>query len=170
MIVIPFDVNDRRLRDALLQRLLNEAIESLAEDTKPLWGTMIAQHMVEHLVWAFELSTGIADVACHTPPHLLDRAKRFLYDNRPTPREFKNPLLGKDPPAFRYPTVAEAKTVLRNEITRFHSHYRERPDAIHVHPLFGLLGVEEWERSHFKHCYHHLLQFQLVSRVGPSAL
>ena len=35
-----------------------------------------------------------------------------------------------------------------------------------VHPTFGPLAAEEWSRSHFKHVYHHLLQFGLLERDG----
>jgi hypothetical protein len=31
-----------------------------------------------------------------------------------------------------------------------------------MHPLFGPIGAEEWTRVHFKHAYHHLLQFALI--------
>ena len=141
MIAIPFDVNDRGLREALFHHLLSDAVEDLAEDVQPLWGNMTAQHMVEHLVWAFELSIGTAEVACHTPPHLVGRAKRFLYDTRPTPHEFRNPLLGESPPAFRYGTMTEAKAALQQETMRFLHHFREHPEAVHVHPLFGPLGA-----------------------------
>jgi oxepin-CoA hydrolase/3-oxo-5,6-dehydrosuberyl-CoA semialdehyde dehydrogenase len=166
MITIPFDVNDAKLRKKFFDEHLDVCIASLAENTPPFWGNMSAQHMIEHLVWAFECSTGVLEVPCRTPANLLERAKRFLYDNRPTPHEFKNPLLGEDPLPFRFPSFTDAKDALRNEVVRFTKHFQEQPDAVHVHPLFGPLGAEEWQRSQFKHCYHHLLQFGLIE-IGP---
>jgi oxepin-CoA hydrolase/3-oxo-5,6-dehydrosuberyl-CoA semialdehyde dehydrogenase len=165
MIAIPFDVNDAELRKKFFDQLFAECIASFAENTTPLWGKMTPQHMIEHLVWAFECSTGNLEVPCRTPANLLERAKRFLYDNRPTPHEFKNPLLGENPPLFRFPGFAEAKDALYKEVARFIDHFREQPNAIHVHPLFVPLGAEEWQRSHFKHCYHHLLQFGLIDQA-----
>jgi hypothetical protein len=123
---------------------------------------MTAQHMVEHLQWAFACSTGAIAVPCTLPPQLLERAKRFLHDNRPTPREFKNPLLGDGPPPHRYAGLGAAKSALNDEVASFMRHFTEDPSAVHTHPLFGPLGREEWHRSHFKHSYHHLLQFSLV--------
>jgi len=168
MIAIPFDVNDEKLRKKFYDQLFAECIASLAENTPPLWGKMTPQHMIEHLVWAFECSTGILEVPCRTPANLLERAKRFLYDNRPTPHEFKNPLLGENPPPFRFPRFADAKDALHKEVARFIDHFQEQPNAIHIHPIFGPLGAEEWRRSQFKHCYHHLLQFGLINQSATT--
>ena len=135
------------------------AIDSLTEPTKPLWGKMTAQHMVEHLYWAFELSTGKSEIHYNRPENLTQRAKRFLYDNGPMPHLFKNPLLGEEPPPLRFADLADSKIALREELNRFFDHFLAIPTAIHNHPIFGPLGAEEWERTHYKHCYHHLLQF-----------
>jgi len=170
MIAIPFNVNDRVLREAFFDHLFHRAIENLREEDQALWGGMSARHMVEHLDWAIGLSIAATNVDCKTLPHLIERAKRFLYDNRPTPHEFRNPLLGETPPAFRFGSMAEAKAALRMATTSYLHHFREHPEAVHVHPLFGPLGAEEWERAHFKHCYHHLLQFRLVSAVGGAVV
>lgn len=124
--------------------------------------------MLEHLIWAFECSTGKLLVRCHTPDSILERVKRFLYDNRPTPREFKNPELGDTPPEFRFANFEIARDRFKDELVHWLEYFREHPDSVHVHPVFGPLGREEWERSHFKHCYHHLLQFGLIEKGGSS--
>ena len=129
---------------------------------------MTPQHMIEHLVWAFECSTGIIEVTCRTPENLLERVKKFLYNNQQTPHDFKNPLLGEIPPPFRFPSFANAKGALHKEAARFVDHFREQSNAIQVHPVFGPLCAEEWQRSHFKHCYHHLLQFGLINQIGTT--
>jgi hypothetical protein len=169
MTAIPFDVNDEKLRKKFFDHLFTDCIACLTENTPPLWGKMTPQHMIEHLVWAFECSTGTLEVPCRTPENLLERAKRFLYDNKPTPHEFKNPLLGEDPLPFRFLSFADAKDALHKEVARFVDHFREQPSAIHVHPIFGPLSAEEWQRSHFKHCYHHLLQFGIINQIGSGS-
>ena len=166
MTAIPFDVNDDKLRETFFDQLLTDRIVCLAENAPPLWGKMTPQHMIEHLVWAFECSTGTIELPCRTPENLLERAKTFLHDNRQTPHDFKNPLLDENPPPFRFSSFADAKAALHWELTRFVVHFREHPIAIHVHPIFGPLGAEEWQRSHYKHCYHHLLQFGLINQHG----
>jgi hypothetical protein len=167
VITIPFDVNDDELRTAFFDQYLAEALAGLSEHTPPHWGNMSARHMVEHLLWAFECSTGELTLPCRTPEKLLERVKAFLHDNRPTPREFKNPLLGPAPPPYRFTNLTDALAALDSEVIRFTGHFLEQPGAFHVHPIFGPLGAQEWQRSHFKHCYHHLLQFGLVREPGP---
>ena len=165
MITIPFDVNDEKLRKKFFDQFFDDRIAYLAENIPPLWGKMTAQHMIEHLIWAFECSTGILEVPCRTPANLLERVKKFLYNDQQTPHDFKNPLLGENPPLLRFLSFAEAKGALRKEVTRFVDYFREQPNAVHVHPIFGPLGAEEWQRSQFKHCYHHLLQFGLFNQL-----
>jgi oxepin-CoA hydrolase / 3-oxo-5,6-dehydrosuberyl-CoA semialdehyde dehydrogenase len=166
MITIPFTVNDDKLRKTFFNQLFIECIDNLAEDARPLWGKMSPHNMVEHLLWTFECSTGRLVVTCRTPEHILERVKKLLYDDRPMPREFKNPLLDETPPPHRFQAFSEAKIALREEVAHYVRYYSEHPEAIHTHPIFGPLGKEEWERAQFKHCYHHLLQFAVVIQAG----
>ncbi len=166
MTAIPFDVNDEKLRKTFFDRLIADCIAGLPENARPLWGKMTPQHMIEHLVWAFECSAGRLQLLCRTPENLIDRVKRILYDQRPMPHDFKNPLLGENPPPYRFSAMTEAKAALFIEIARFIDHFLKEPDAVHVHPIFGPLGAEEWHRAQFKHSYHHLQQFGLIEQFG----
>ena len=157
---IPFDVNDAGARDALLRREMWVALDLLREDSPPRWGRMSALQMVEHLSWVFEVSTGRATVACATPEAKRERAKGFLHDHTPMPREFRNPALVSGLPPLRHAGLAEAVAGLRAEVAHFLDPARD--DLRSAHPVFGPLGTEEWSRSHFKHVHHHLLQFGLL--------
>lgn len=162
MPAIRFDVNDPELRGTLFRRLLFDALAPLHEDSQPGWGRMTPQQMVEHLTWAFELSTGQAHVECPLPEAQRERLKAFLHDNRPTPREFMNPVLASGLPPLRHAGLAGAKAALRVEVDRFLQQANATPGVMHTHPVLGPIAMEEWARSHFKHAYHHLLQFGLV--------
>jgi hypothetical protein len=166
MITIPFDVNDEKLRNLFFTDILPQAVNNLDKNISPLWGKMTVQHMIEHLISTFKISTGIIEVACSTPENLLSRVKTFLQNNKETPYNFKNPLLGENPPALQHTNFIDAKVALLEELNRFLDHFQSHPDAIHIHPLFGPLGKEEWQRTHFKHCYHHLLQFGIIIEPG----
>jgi oxepin-CoA hydrolase/3-oxo-5,6-dehydrosuberyl-CoA semialdehyde dehydrogenase len=166
MVSYPFDVNDKEIRTAFFDRVLVECIDKLDEHAQPEWGSMTPQHMLEHLLWAFEYSNGILDAACRTPEAVLERSRRFLHDNRPTPHEFKNPLLGDIPPPLKFRAFAEAQGALRDANSFFVRIHAGQPETVRVHPIFGPLSLEEWQRSHFKHCYHHLLQFGLIGETG----
>ena len=159
---IPFDVNDPDVREMFLRRHLFDALVPLHDDTRPHWGRMTAQQMVEHLLWAFELSNGAAHLECPIPESQRQRLKAFLYDNRPTPREFMNPVLTAGLPPLRHKGLAEAAASLRAAVNRFMQKAASTPDATQIHPVFGPIGMDEWARAHFKHTYHHLLQFGLV--------
>jgi oxepin-CoA hydrolase/3-oxo-5,6-dehydrosuberyl-CoA semialdehyde dehydrogenase len=156
-----FDVNDAELRDSFLRHEVVGALAGLSETSEARWGRMTAQQMVEHLTWAFELSTGQAETPCHVPAAQLPRMKGFLYHNRPTPHEFMNPALASGLPLPRYGSLAEAKLALGRELERFLQE-SSRPAPVYTHPIFGPIGYEEWHRTHFKHTYHHLLQFGLI--------
>ncbi len=161
-----FDVNDDKLRESFFEHDLMSIISKLDSKTSPIWGNMGAQHMVEHLAWAFRCSTGTIKLTCHTPENLIDRVKKFLYDNRETPRSFRNPELGESPPPLQFSSFEDARIMLAAELNRFMDHFHEEPGAINIHPIFGPLGAEEWQRSHFKHCHHHLLQFGLIEHLS----
>jgi oxepin-CoA hydrolase/3-oxo-5,6-dehydrosuberyl-CoA semialdehyde dehydrogenase len=165
MLRIPFDVNDPQARDTFLRFQLTEAMAALRAQASPRWGKMTAQHMVEHLVWSYELSTGRVQVDCAFSEEQRERLKAFLRDNRPTPREFRNPVLPVDLPVLRYADLDAAKAALRVAAEGFFAQAGADPGARHMHPVFGPIGMVEWARSHFKHAYHHLLQFGLIDEV-----
>ena len=163
---VPFDVNDPKLRHDFFETILPGIVSDLDEEANPQWGKMKAQHIVEHFIWAFRLSTGKIETACKTPSQLLERVKRFLYDNRATPHDFKNPMMGDDPMPFEFPDMSEAKKEFLLELKNYLDYYQRQPDAIHIHPIFGPAGAEEWQRIHFKHFYHHLLQLNAIAESG----
>lgn len=167
MTAVPFVVDDPTVRLTFLRNTFLTALDALTEESRPLWGVMSAQHMLEHLIWGFELSTGRIATNRAVPERLIARAKPFLFNDSPTPHLFKNPLLGENPPPFRFPGLEEAKRVLREECHRFIDHAHRNPTEKFVHPIFGPLDADEWQRAHFKHCYHHLLQFGLISEASP---
>src|SRR5262245_8317518 len=162
---IRLDVNDAALREEFLRHLLPEALAPLAEEAPAAWGRMTAQQMVEHLEWVFHVSTGRARVECPVPEPERERMKLFLRSNRPSPREFMNPALVAGLPDLRHPGLAEAKASLRGGIEHFLGYQAADPGALHVHPVFGPIDGEGWSRTHFKHAFHHLLQFGLIDGV-----
>ena len=123
---------------------------------------MSAQQMVEHLLWTFDFATGDTNAHRDIPPQVAERMRTFLYDDRPTPRGFKNSLLREGLPPLRFCRLEESRAAIREAVDRFFNLYRKHPDAICDHPIFGPLNGEEWERALFKHCYHHMLQFGLI--------
>jgi Protein of unknown function (DUF1569) len=166
MIEVPFDVNNESNRTDFLRAGLFAALERLSEEQKPLWGRMTSHQMVEHLIWAMEVSNGLVRVECKLPLKLIERFKGFLYDDKPASHEIMNPELRKGLPPLRFAAIPTAVATLRQQAEIFLEH-GQKTEA-RVHPVFGLLNPEEWSRAHFKHYYHHLLQFGLISPVRLS--
>ena len=156
-----FDVNDPELRESFLRHEVRRAVDRLGEASVASWGRMGAQQMVEHLIWAFELSTGQAHTECLVPVAELPRMKTFLYSNRPAPMDFMNPALVGGLPPLRYARLTEAKGALQRALERFLDGPRSS-EQLYTHPVFGPIGYDEWHRTHCKHTYHHLLQFSLI--------
>jgi hypothetical protein len=162
MNTFPFPANDPTLRMEFLTRFLPEAIETLGEETRPIWGKMTPHHMVEHLTWIFDLSTGKAEVTLDIPEAKRALLKPWLYDDRPFPREIKNPKLPLDPGPFKHATLFEAKVAFRQALHQFIHEKNVNSQFIGIHPVFGPLSMDDWERFHFKHAFGHLVQFRLV--------
>jgi oxepin-CoA hydrolase/3-oxo-5,6-dehydrosuberyl-CoA semialdehyde dehydrogenase len=158
-----FDVNDAGERDALLRKVLPDALEGLREGTRPRWGKMSAQQMLEHLEWAFAVSTGRLTVGCAIPEAQLERVRTFLHDQRPTPRDYMNPLLAAGLPPLRHASLDEARLAVVAEAGRFLDECEAGPGTVRTHPVFGPIPLDAWTRSHYKHTYHHLLQFGLIA-------
>jgi len=167
MVKVPFDVNNQSVRDALIHVSMFQALEALSHSLKPGWGRMTAQQMVEHLLWAVEVSNGTVIVECKVNPRLVERFKTFLYDNTPTSHEFMNPVLKNGLPQLRCRDVTQAVGMLRDQVDAFAAAPADGTGPLRVHPVFGPLGKEEWSRAHFKHFCHHLLQFGLIE-VGQA--
>ena len=138
-------------------------IELLKEDTLALWGTMTAQHMLEHLLLPLKFSRGVFEVPVVTPLDKLEKTKRImLLSDAPFKRDFQAPFIGPGLQALKYKSLDESKLALFKEIEAFLFYWKENPNSIFAHPIFGSLNEKEWYLFHSKHFTHHLSQFGLV--------
>ena len=164
---VRFDVNDPAGRNAFIRAGLPEALKSLTPGTRPRWGALTAAHMVEHLLWGFELSTGRLVLEPATSEEWQRKARAFLHDHRETPHGFENPYLRDGLPPLRFGALTLAIDALTSEGQRFVELAAADTEVRRAHPVFGWCSMEEWSRIHFKHGVHHLLQFGLIE-VEPA--
>lgn len=144
-----------------IQKLLN----NLTESTKPNWGKMTAQQMLEHLEITLLYSIGEPEVEkCFTPEEHLEKYQDSLYNHRKMPKDFPAPFLPEDGtlPELKYKNLEQAKEKFLENLQKYQIYYRENPEAEHLHFVFGKLNKEMMELMHRKHFTHHFEQFGLL--------
>lgn len=139
-------------------------LNNLSKDTKPNWGIMTAQHMVEHLVLAVQSSNGnFAFNEFITPPEKVPTLKRFMFSSRPFPKNFVNTVIGEGLKPIMFSDLDTAKKKLIEEINNFEEYFKTNPEAKPINATFGPLNYEEWIVFHNKHFTHHFNQFGLIT-------
>ncbi|MBK0404164.1 DinB family protein [Adhaeribacter sp. BT258] len=137
-------------------------LEKLTEETKPHWGKMSAQHMLEHLGNTLVIVRSKQELPTITPEDQLPAYHKFLMSDKPFARDIPNQFIGSAPPALRFENLETAKTKVLAALESFHKFFAENPEARPVHPFFGKLNHEEWLQFQRKHFQHHFTQFGLI--------
>lgn len=131
--------------------------------SKPIWGTMDAQRMIEHVTLAFKIANGKINIPASAIDAKSDKLKKlFLVSDKPLPKDFKNPILPAGLQPYEHQSLEIAKQKLAEEIENFHSFFTSNSDATCVHNLFGNLNYHEWLWFEYKHIKHHFMQFGIV--------
>ena len=134
----------------------------LQEDTEPIWGSMNAIGMIEHISDSLLLAQGrYVDIQLQIPQDKIEKAKAFLQSDHPLPRNFQAPY-GNTDERNRNTSIAEAIEEFTLEWYKFESFFSENPKIVTLHPSFGELTYSEWLRMHSKHLTHHLQQFRIL--------
>ncbi|MEZ4632689.1 MAG: DinB family protein [Deinococcales bacterium] len=162
------NVNDDLIREHFFSEIPNY-LSTLSESSRPLWGDFSPQQMVEHLIWIFRGSNGDLNFPVLTPAEKLERNRQFLMSDQPIMKNFKISLLAEGLPALEYPDLASAKAALIAQSDRFIQRYQAKDETIYNNAVFGPLTVGEWHHFHYKHCLHHLAQFDLVQDPAYSS-
>lgn len=135
-------------------------LEQLHADSKPLWGQMSAQRMVEHLTDTFILCRGNHSIPLQIPADKVQRAQDFLKSDAPMPKDF-NAIFAPSNEPIRNSNFTEAIEELKTEWTKFIAFFEGHNNQKTLHPYFGELDFELWKRMHSKHITHHLEQFSI---------
>jgi oxepin-CoA hydrolase / 3-oxo-5,6-dehydrosuberyl-CoA semialdehyde dehydrogenase len=139
-------------------------LDKLTEDTKPIWGTMMPQHMLEHLEYSIRIASGeIQDFEINTPDKILEKVHDSLYNYRSMPRNFEAPqFLEIELEKLRHENIEVAKLKLLEAYDEFETYFKENPEATTKNVVFGNLNKFEWNLFHTKHINHHFKQFGLL--------
>lgn len=141
-----------------------ELTSSFKEEVQPLWGTMNATEMLDHLSLTFRASNGLVTAPLSSEPEKALKLKQIvLLSERPLMKNFDNPVLAMAPRPEKKHTHEQAKESLQENIRLFRKTFEGREDSLtYVHNMFGPLDYHEWLWFHYKHINHHFAQFALV--------
>lgn len=138
-------------------------LDELTKESKPVWGAMTAQHMVEHLYQSVQLSNGSIELdECMSPDEKLPILKRILMSDRPLPKNFVNTVIGEGVKPLIFENLEKSILGLKKELEKVVTFFEQTPEATPMNPTFGPLNKEEWIQFHKKHFQHHFSQFGLL--------
>jgi hypothetical protein len=137
-----------------------KAITKINFDTKPLWGKMTAQHMIEHLIHSTIVSTILTHQPAKAPNAFQYKWKNeIIVGIEEMPRNIQNPLFQFGLPPYRFEKFEDSQKNLIEKIKVFYTLYDKTPSGVNFQSFFGDLDFEELQRFHYKHFKHHFTQF-----------
>jgi oxepin-CoA hydrolase/3-oxo-5,6-dehydrosuberyl-CoA semialdehyde dehydrogenase len=145
----------------MTQQEIQNSLENLSEGSNQLFGKMTPQHMVEHLIITFKLSSGRVNIPEFEPNEKQLEYKRLLLrTDMEFPKGVRAPGLPAELLPLRFDSLHTAKEKLIQAMEEFENTFSEAPDLMTLHPRFGKLTYTEWKVFHDKHLSHHLGQFE----------
>jgi len=138
-------------------------INKLNENTKPKWGKMTPQHLLEHLEFFMRMSIGEIHTDIVTPEKHLEKYEDSLWNYRAMPMDFKHPLLKEDSVEdLRFESFEEAKAAYFKAFEEFEQFFKDNPGIKTPNTVFGNLDKYHWDLLNRKHLTHHFTQFGLL--------
>jgi len=143
-----------------LKKRFISLLKQIPSDTKPQWGKMTLQQMIEHFSDSVRIASG---KTVHTdfvfPPEQLQKLRAFAMSEKPFKENTVNPLLPEAPAPVKNISVEEAMDELQKEIKYFFSVFEENNLQVTRNPFYGDLNYQENVHLLHKHALHHLRQF-----------
>lgn len=136
-------------------------LDKLSETSKPSWGEMSAQRMVEHLTDTIMIASGKKKFPLEIPEDKIEKMQGFLESDKPMARNIDVPFAKKNE-ALRNEEIELAIDEFLLEWLDFEEHYSENENKTELHPYYGNLNYDQWCRLHAKHLTHHFEQFGIL--------
>jgi oxepin-CoA hydrolase/3-oxo-5,6-dehydrosuberyl-CoA semialdehyde dehydrogenase len=147
----------------ITENYIDSAFAKLDTNIKPQWGTMTAQHMVEHLEMSYRIASGeIQNFEVATPEEFLEKVAATLWNFDKMPQNHKMPLL-KDGALedLLHTDLETAKVKMLEARKEYLAYFKKNPKATHKNAVFGDLSKYEWTLLERKHLSHHFEQFAI---------
>ncbi len=145
------------------RKYIEEKFNGLTESTKPEWGIMTAQHLIEHFEKFMQMALGEIQVPMITPEDRLEKVQDSLWNYRPMPKSYDHPLLKKgEVEDLVHENLAAAKESYWKYFDKIEAFYKENPEGTLPNAVFGDLDRYHWYLLNRKHYNHHFEQFGLI--------
>ena len=142
-----------------------ECLHKLTENSKPSWGILTPQHLLEHLEQGYKIMSGeIQDFEISTPEKILDKVHNSLYNYEKFPMGTNFPTMKKgEVEVLVHPDFDTAKTKFFEARAQYKAFFTENPEAVLKNMVFGELNKYESYLLERKHLNHHFEQFGLIN-------
>ncbi len=157
-----FNFNDKAEQNDFFERQVFDLLEVVSEKTKPVWGLMTSQHMVEHLMSALLMSQKEFEIPAAIPKEKQAKARAFLLSDQPLTKSLPTPGKNIELKPLLFDNMNVAKHELIKTIKSTLVYFETNPTAEVIHPYGGSFGFAEWMVFHYKHFVHHFKQFGLI--------
>lgn len=136
-------------------------LNKLKAETKPAWGKMSAQRMVEHLTDAIRIATAENPQELLIPEDKVERMVAFLYSDKPMAQDMQVPFAKEGTP-LRNEELELAIDEFVDVYLEFQELFAQNPELKTVHAYYGPLDYEQWDLLNKKHLTHHFTQFGII--------
>ncbi|KOY52126.1 Hydroxymethylglutaryl-CoA reductase [Polaribacter dokdonensis DSW-5] len=137
-------------------------LSKLNKDSKPVFGQMNAQQMIEHLSAITQIANGNWNIDVFVTDEKSARRKPFLDSENELQMGFRASYLSDGPAELKFNSIKEAIDDLDYQVQQFVMVFKKEEDRTVVHPFFGELNFEYWKKFQVKHFTHHFKQFDLL--------
>ena len=141
-----------------------ECLSKLTENSKPKWGILTPQHLLEHLEHGYRIMSGeIQNFEIATPEKILEKVHHSLYNYDKFPMGTKFPTMRKEElEDLLHPDFTSAKEKFIEAREAYKTFFKENPEAILKNMVFGELNKYESHLLERKHLNHHFDQFDIL--------
>ncbi len=146
----------------MTEQVILKSLSKLTQNSKPAWGKMSPQEMIEHIEHTYRIASGeIQNFEVVTPEKILDKVQATLYNYEPMPKNYDFPLAKKQA-TLNHPDLETAKAKMLEARNQYLEFFNENPEAKTKNVVFGELNKYEWYLLERKHLNHHFTQFTII--------
>lgn len=152
-------------RDYFLRVEVPYLLRDLDSHAKPIWGSMSAYQMLDHLRIAFDISIMGLKTDILTPEDKIPAFQAFLQTDRLFVKGAAMPEMFSQVSPIVDAEWEELKLRFIESLTKALHFLDDNEDYKAAHPNFGLLNANQWKDMHQKHIKHHFTQFELIDVI-----